>query len=502
MFQHFRFHRSVTVLLPALLCMLLIGCADNGGGDGDTPSVAYVTNGIASFWVIADKGAVDAGKDFNAIVTVQMPANGVEDQKRMCQDLLAQGIEGIAISPIDPDNQGDLLAEISQHTNLITQDSDAPDSDRLCYIGMDNYTAGRMCGALVKEAMPDGGSVMIFVGRLGQANARQRRQGVIDELMDREADSSRYDEPGDGEIKGDKYTILDTRTDGFDFGKAKAQAQDAIAKYDDLGCMVGLFAYNPPLMLDAVREAGKIGKIKIVAFDEEAASLQGIQDGEIHGTVVQNPYKYGYESVRVLAALARGDKSVIPEGGFLNIPARQIRKDNVEEFWAELKKLTATDEEGDAPSEEESTPDTEQESAAATIERHRALVEEYTQANKYKIGDIGQAVQELEDFIRVCGTFDEFEAEKENVRRYANRLARVGAIVAESKKSDAALQASQKALELFGEFAGSDGIPQDVLEHIREIQEKAETSIRASQQAAVPAGQGSCDLPRYGTSPA
>ncbi|MCP4171137.1 MAG: substrate-binding domain-containing protein [Fuerstiella sp.] len=333
-----------------LLFAPFTGCADSdtqsagsgapAGGEAN-PKVAYVTNGIASFWVIAEKGAMDGGKKFNADVNVQMPANGVEDQKRMCQDLLAQGIDGIAISPIDPDNQGELLAEISQHTKLITQDSDAPDSDRLCYIGVDNYTAGRMCGALVKEAMPEGGSVMIFVGRLGQANARLRRQGVIDELLDRDHDPTRYDEPGAGEIKGDTYSVLDTRTDGFDFGKAKANAQDAIAKYDDLGCMVGLFAYNPPLMLDAVREANKIGKIKIVAFDEEAASLQGIVDGEVYGTVVQNPYKYGYESVRVLAGLARGDESVIPEGGFIDIPARQIRKNNVDEFWAELKRRTA-----------------------------------------------------------------------------------------------------------------------------------------------------------------
>ena len=334
-----------------ILSVAVLGCGENssnqtGGGGGTSssekqPSVAYITNGIASFWVIAEKGAMDGGEEFNARVNVQMPANGVEDQKRMCQDLLAQGIDGIAISPIDPDNQGDLLSEISEHTNLITHDSDAPTSDRLCYIGVDNYTAGRMCGTLVKEAMPEGGSVMIFVGRLGQANARLRRQGVIDELLDRDADPNRYDDPGAGEIKGDKYTILDTRTDGFDFGKAKANAQDAIAKYSDLGCMVGLFAYNPPLMLDAVREADKIGKIKIVSFDEDEISLKGIQDGEIYGTVVQNPYKYGYESVRVLAGLARGDKSVIPDGKFIDIPARQIRKDNVDEFWAELKRLTA-----------------------------------------------------------------------------------------------------------------------------------------------------------------
>ncbi len=106
-----------------------------------------------------------------------------------------------------------------------------------------------------------------------------------------------------------------------------------------------------------------------MSFDEDEASLKGIQDGEIHGTVVQNPYKYGYESVRVLAGLARGDESVIPEGGFMNIPARQIRKDNVGEFWAELKRLTAED--GAAATEEaaeEAAPATGTETEEEAVE--------------------------------------------------------------------------------------------------------------------------------------
>jgi ribose transport system substrate-binding protein len=62
---------------------------------------------------------------------------------------------------------------------------------------MSNYDAGRMCGELVKEAMPGGGSVMIFVGRVEQDNARLRRQGVIDELLDRSHDPTRFDPPGE-----------------------------------------------------------------------------------------------------------------------------------------------------------------------------------------------------------------------------------------------------------------------------------------------------------------
>ena len=307
-------------------------------GAEEKPTVAYVTNGIASFWVVAQAGAEKAAQDVNAEVLIKMPADGVGDQKRILEDLLTQGVDGVAVSPIDPTGQKDILNEVAANTISITHDSDAMFTDRVAYIGMDNYVAGRMCGKLIKEAVPDGGEVMIFVGRIEQLNAKLRRQGVIDELMDRSHDSNRYDKPG-SPVEGDKYTVLGTRTDGFDFAKAKGEAQDAINKYPNLKCMVGLFAYNPPLMLDAVKEANKTDDIQIVAFDEEDGTLQGIADGHVYGTVVQNPYEYGYQSVKLLSELARGDSSAVSKNRFIDIPARQIRSDNVIEFWTELNKL-------------------------------------------------------------------------------------------------------------------------------------------------------------------
>lgn len=319
---------------------LVAGCTQSGtSGGGDKPRIAYVTNGIASFWVIAEKGVQAAAKDFDVHAETLMPPDGVGDQKRMVQDLLTRGIDGIAISPIDPANQTDLLNEVAANTNLITHDSDAPHSNRLCYIGMNNYDAGRMCGQLIKEALPDGGSIMLFVGRLEQLNAKLRRQGIIDELLDRDHNPDRFDAPG-SEIRSEKYVVLDTLTDQFDFSKAKSLAQDAIARYPDLGGMVGLFAYNPPKILEAVKEAGKQGKIQVIGFDEDDETLQGIIDGHVHGTIVQDPYNYGYQSVRILAGLARGDKSVLPEGGFLDVSAQTITKENVVEFRDRLHELT------------------------------------------------------------------------------------------------------------------------------------------------------------------
>ena len=104
--------------------------------------------------------------------------------------------------------------------------------------------------------------------------------------------------------------------------------------------MVGLFAYNMPMCLEAVKGAGKVGKIKLVSFDEQNPTLQGIKDGAVYATVSQQPYLYGKHSVRILAALARKDKSVIPPNGFLEVEIRVVKKDNVDAFWEELKKLS------------------------------------------------------------------------------------------------------------------------------------------------------------------
>lgn len=339
-------------LLPSLLLGLALGWAGckpsndtSGAASGSLPGatarkkVAFVSNGVASFWTIAAAGVKAAGEKTGVTTETLMPVEGISDQKRIIEDLLTRGIDGIAVSPIDPVNQTDLLNRAAQRTKLVTADSDAPDSNRAVYIGMDNYQAGRLCGDLVREAMPNGGTVMLFIGRLEQDNAKRRRQGVIDAILGRPSNPGNFDPPS-GVIEGNGFKILGTLTDQFDRAKGKANAEDALAKYPDLGCMVGLFAYNPPLMLEALAQANKLGKVKVVAFDEDDATLEGIQKGSVHGTVVQNPYLYGYKSVEVLAELANGNQSVIPASKFIDIPARQIRKANVDEFWADLKAKT------------------------------------------------------------------------------------------------------------------------------------------------------------------
>ena len=337
--------RLFLLSLTAIAVTLFSGCdrkepgASSGGG---RKKFAYVTNGVDPFWNTAAAGVRSAEKKFGVECEVLMPPKGIVDQKRMIEGLIARGVDGVAISPIDAKNQIDLINDAAARFPVITHDSDAPESKRLCFVGMDNYKAGRAAGKLVKAALPQGGKVMIFVGRLEQLNAQQRRQGVIDELLDRPpltTGVTMKTDPNGFPLLGEKFTVLDTRTDNFDYARAKANAQDAMASVPDLACMIGLFAYNAPQCMEAAKEAGKIGTMKIVSFDEQDAVLQGIVDGTVVGTISQQPYYYGFESVRILNGLANGDKSVLPPGGFLEVPIVEVTKANVEAFRVELKKM-------------------------------------------------------------------------------------------------------------------------------------------------------------------
>jgi ribose transport system substrate-binding protein len=335
--------RTLQLILGSIL--LGLGACGGAGKDDGRLRLAFVTNCAVPFWAIAESGCDAARIEFDVDVSVHMPPNGtVEEQTKILEDLVAKGVDGIAVSPKNAANMTGLLNRVAERTLLITHDSDAPASKRLCYIGVDNYEAGRMCGAMIKRALPGGGPVVLFIGNLDQDNAQRRRQGLIDELFDRPYVEGRFD-PQDAELQVGGWEIRATFTDDFDSQKTKSAAQDALTRWDDIKCMVGLFAFEPPVLVKVVEEAGRLDDIVIAAFDEQDDTLQAILDGKVCGTIVQNPYEYGRQSIGMLSQLARasvGEERAgrLPQDGFVNIPAREISKNNVEQFWQDLKQKT------------------------------------------------------------------------------------------------------------------------------------------------------------------
>ncbi|MEM7391120.1 MAG: sugar-binding protein [Verrucomicrobiota bacterium] len=309
-------------LALSLAAGLLVGC---GGGDGGKNKIrlAFVTNNASDFWTIARRGTEKAEAEMTDVeVIFRTPSDGtVAQQKRILDDLLAMGVDGIAISPKKPSDQQQMLNDAAGRTLLITHDSDAPNSKRACYVGTDNVAAGVAAGEMIKEAIPDGGKIMMFVGAKDAQNAKERAEGI------RQA------------IDGANIEILDIRTDDADHVRAKANVVDTLVNHDDVACLVGLWSYNGPAILSAVTEAEKLGKVQIVTFDEEDDTLRGVKEGHIHATIVQQPFEFGYQSIRKMADYIKGDTSVFPENKVNIVPTLTIKQNNVDEFKERLDSL-------------------------------------------------------------------------------------------------------------------------------------------------------------------
>ena len=301
--------------------LLAVALSANAGHAQDKKTLAFVVNGASDFWKLAEAGVKKAQEELpNYDLQLKYPEQAAAAiQQRLMDDLVAAGVSAIMVSAVDPKSSTEALSRIGAQVPLFTTDSDAPDTNRVAYIGSSNTDAGMQAGEIAKKAMPDGGTCIGFVGLLGADNARERIDGMKAALA------------------GSNVELIDVRGDDIDMTRAKRNVEDALAANPDIDCMVGFYSYNPPRIYEVLKESGKLGEITVVAFDEDPITLGGVKEGTIAGTVVQQPYEWGYQGMKLMAAYLEGDKSMIPADALVIVPTAIIDASNVDAFEAELK---------------------------------------------------------------------------------------------------------------------------------------------------------------------
>jgi ribose transport system substrate-binding protein len=304
----------------AATALVLIG-ATTLSHAADKKQIYFVPNGAVDFWKLAEAGIKKAQAELpNYSLQIKYPEqSSAAIQNRLMDDLVSNGAAGIMVSSVDPKTQVDALNRIASQTVLFTTDSDAAGSKRVGYIGSSNLEAGKQAGEILKKALPNGGTCMAFVGLPGADNARERLDGIR------------------ATIKDTKITITDIRADDMDQSRAKRNVEDTVTARSDVNCMIGVYAYNTPEIYGALKEAGKLGQITVVGFDEDQVTLGGVKEGAIAGTVVQQPFEWGYQGMKDIAKYIEGDKSFLPANGLMIVPTQIIDKSNVDAFWSQLK---------------------------------------------------------------------------------------------------------------------------------------------------------------------
>jgi ribose transport system substrate-binding protein len=241
---------------------------------------------IGPYWEVVKKGAEDAGKELNVKVTVFLPQKeDIPKQVETVETWISMGFTALAIAPSDPEALvSPINSAMERGIPVLTIDTDSRNSNRICYIGTDNYTAGKIAGEKMAEILGGKGKVAIATGSLTAMNSIERMKGFEDAIKE-------YPE-----IEIIKPILCDNE----ETSKAVELAETAILNNPDLDAFFGVYVFNGPSAAKAVKSAGKKGEIHIVSFDVTDEHLKLINEELIDATIAQKQYMMGYEGVKIL----------------------------------------------------------------------------------------------------------------------------------------------------------------------------------------------------------
>jgi ribose transport system substrate-binding protein len=275
--------KTLNLFLMATLLIVAAGC-QKPYHQPDERYVLVAANINLPYWQEASAGLTDIGKQAGVKVDMEGPATfSPNDELAAFQQVVAQHPSGIMVSVTDPKLFKDPIDNaILQGIPVICIDADAPDSKRVLFIGTDNFRAGQDSGKRMATLLGGQGRVVI-VTLAGQLNVEDRVRGVNDALK-----------------KFPGVQIVDTIDDKGDERVADDAIAALLSKKEKIDGIIGLEASGGAGAADALHRLDMTEKIKIVAFDKQPDTLEGIDKKWITATVVQKPYVMAFYGVRFL----------------------------------------------------------------------------------------------------------------------------------------------------------------------------------------------------------
>jgi ribose transport system substrate-binding protein len=239
---------------------------------------------------------------------------GGDEQVTIVQDLVAKGVDGIAVSPANAAAMAVALQAAKEaKIPVLTWDSDLlPENKdlRIAYVGTHNYEIGVNLAKVAMSVKPKGGKICIQSGGAAAANHNERMQGIRDTLAGKQSAAS----PGDRLTGQNGWTEIDgcPLYTNDDFPVSVQQFQDIMAKNPDLDAFIPTGGF-PQFVPDANRAAVGPYKDKIaskalalVVADTLPVQIDQMKEGLSLGQVGQRPFEMGYKTMFFLKDIKEG----------------------------------------------------------------------------------------------------------------------------------------------------------------------------------------------------
>lgn len=298
----------------------LLAAAAGAGGlaacarDSGLPVVGVVPKGTNhTFWQSVHAGAIKAGEEFDLEILWNAPQMEIDAARQISivENLITRQVDGIVLAPVDEDALVTVVERAADRGIPVAIFDSAINTDRIItFVVTDNYQGGVMAAERMGEILGGEGKVGVIGFMPGSASTMKREAGFVETVAE--------EFPGI-EVVGVRFNMADR-------AKALAEAENMLTAHPDLA---GFFADNESSVdgtVQAVKQRGLAGKVKIVGFDASETLVDDMRAGAIDSIVVQDPFKMGYESTRQMAMHLSGGEteSHIDSGAYL------LRPENVD----------------------------------------------------------------------------------------------------------------------------------------------------------------------------
>ena len=295
-------------------------------------TIAVIPKGAThTFWKSIHAGALMAAHELgnvNVIWKSGLKEDDRDSQIKVLEDMITLKVDGIVLAPLDDIALRPYVNEATiNNIPVVIIDSDLKSDKYISFIATDNYLGGRKAADLLAKMIGEKGRVIMLRYAEGSASTMQRERGFLDAIR--------------------KYTNI-VLVSTNQFGGATAEtaykaSENLIAPLktaDGRLSVDGIFCCNESTtfgMLRALQDSKLAGKVKFVGFDSSRMLVNALENGEIHGLILQDPFKMGYLGVKTIYAFLNGQQvqKRIDTGAFV------VTKENMND--PELQKLLYPD---------------------------------------------------------------------------------------------------------------------------------------------------------------
>jgi len=295
-------------------------------------TIAVIPKGAThTFWKSVHAGALMAAHELgnvNVIWKSGLKEDDRDSQIKVLEDMITLKVDGIVLAPLDDVALRPYVNEATiNNIPVVIIDSDLKSDKYISFIATDNYLGGRKAADLLAKMIGEKGRVIMLRYAEGSASTMQRERGFLDAIR--------------------KYTNI-VLVSTNQFGGATAEtaykaSENLIAPLktaDGRLSVDGIFCCNESTtfgMLRALQDSKLAGKVKFVGFDSSRMLVNALENGEIHGLILQDPFKMGYLGVKTIYAFLNGQQvqKRIDTGAFV------VTKENMND--PELQKLLYPD---------------------------------------------------------------------------------------------------------------------------------------------------------------